>query len=365
MKQLAKAGLMACTILSLTSPVIAEDHNNHAPSGHTAHRHNASSAPQSVMGDHMHGKGDWMLSYRYMHMDMGGNRDGTNSISPEEIVTSVTNPHAPPPTLRVVPTDMTMDMHMLGVMYGLSDTVTLMLMGNYIKKEMDHITFAGMAGTTRLGTFATRSSGWGDTTFTALIRLYEDGRHHLHLNAGLSAPTGSIKKKDDVLTPMGTTPTLRLPYAMQLGSGTWDALPGITYTGNEGDWFWGAQFRNVIRLESENDQGYRLGNRHALTSWVGYRFCDWMSASFRIKGEKTGKIKGEDAAITAPVQTADPDNYGGKLIETGIGFEFRPPVPELEGLSFGAEVTVPVYQNLNGPQMERDWNLNIGLTYRF
>lgn len=360
MKNLVKAGLLACTILAVSTPALAEDHMDHA-----AHHHHGGSAPESVMGDHLHGKGEWMLSYRYMHMDMGGNRDGTDSISPEDIVTSIANPHAPPPTLRVVPTDMTMDMHMLGLMVGVTDWVTVMLMGQYIEKEMDHIAFAGMSGTTKRGTFTTRSSGWGDTALTALVKLYDDERHHIHLNAGISAPTGSITKTDDVLTPAGTHPTLRMPYAMQLGSGTWDALPGITYTGHEGDWFWGAQLGSVIRLESENDEGYRLGNQVSLTGWVGYRLNDWITGNLSIRGEKTGKIRGEDAMIAAPVQTANPENYGGRIIETGIGFEITPPGPALEGLSFGAEIAVPVYQNLNGPQLERDWRTTIGLTYRF
>ena len=90
-------------------------------------------APIGVMADHRHKKGEWMTSYRFMHMDMSGNRDGTDSLSPEEIVTTVANPFANPPmmpsTLRVVPTDMPMQMHMVGGMYGLSDRITLMAMG--------------------------------------------------------------------------------------------------------------------------------------------------------------------------------------------------------------------------------------------
>ena len=34
-------------------------------------------APLGVMGDHMHGKGEWMASYRYMSMDMDGLRSGS------------------------------------------------------------------------------------------------------------------------------------------------------------------------------------------------------------------------------------------------------------------------------------------------
>lgn len=35
-------------------------------------------APIGVMGDHQHGKGELMFSYRYMTMSMHGNRKGTD-----------------------------------------------------------------------------------------------------------------------------------------------------------------------------------------------------------------------------------------------------------------------------------------------
>ena len=147
-----------------------------------------------------------------MRMEMKNNRDGSRSISPEEIVTTVANPFfgqpMQPRTLRVVPTQMTMDMHMFGVMYAPTDWLTLMLMSSYIKKDMDHLTFMGPAGTTVLGDFTTRSSGFGDTKIGGLIRLHEDDIHHFHLNAGLSLPTGSITETDDVLAPTAATPTL-------------------------------------------------------------------------------------------------------------------------------------------------------------
>ena len=65
-----------------------------------------------------------------------GSRDGTDTLSPQDIATTVPNRFSglpmQPPTLRVVPLEMTMDMHMVGAMYGLSDRVTLMAMGNYL-----------------------------------------------------------------------------------------------------------------------------------------------------------------------------------------------------------------------------------------
>ena len=199
-------------------------------------------APIGVMADHRHKKGEWMVSYRYMYMDMSGNRIGEDGVSPEEIVTTVANPFANPPmmppTLRVVPTDMPMQMHMLGGMYGLTDRVTLMAMGMYIDQEMDHITFQGPAGTTRLGEFTTETAGIGDTTVGAIIGLDDGSYEHRQINLGLalSLPTGSITQTDQILTPMGTTPTPRLPYPMQLGSGTFDFKPSLTARSRSDRW---------------------------------------------------------------------------------------------------------------------------------
>ena len=66
------------------------------------------------------------------------------------------------------------------------------------------------------------------------------------MDLGITAPTGSTTETDRVLTPMNMTPTVRIPYAMQLGSGTWDAKPGITYNGNAKNFTWGAQYMGTF-----------------------------------------------------------------------------------------------------------------------
>ena len=86
--------------------------------------------PIGVMGDHRHHEGELMLSYRYMQMQMEGNLIGEDSVSPDTIATTVPNRFfgrpMQPPTLRIVPTEMSMEMHMLSAMFGVTDTVTLM-----------------------------------------------------------------------------------------------------------------------------------------------------------------------------------------------------------------------------------------------
>ena len=104
----------------------------------------------------------------------------------------------PPPTLRVVPTRMTMDMHMFGMMFAPNDRITLMGMASYLKKKMDHITFKGATGTEHLGTFTTKSSGIGDVQILALIGLNRNPYNRWHATLGLSLPAGDIRQTDTI-----------------------------------------------------------------------------------------------------------------------------------------------------------------------
>lgn len=326
-------------------------------------------APIGVMGDHMHKKGEWMVSYRYMRMFMDGNRIGNDRVTPQQIVTTVPNSNpvvtpggatVVPPVLRVVPTQMIMDMHMFGAMYAPTDNITLMAMLPYLRKNMDHVTFGPGAGTNVVGGFTTTSEGVGDFKFSGLFRLYDDKTHHVHLNMGVSAPTGSIKERDTIFDPFRRTPTVRLPYAMQLGTGTWDLLPGITYTGRAGDLSWGAQYRAEIRLQDENDQGYAWGDKHMVTGWLAYQWAPWISTSVRTNFTTQDEIDGRDPLIGGPVQTAHPEFFGGERLEIFGGVNLTGQSGALRGHRLALEVGGPVYQDLNGPQMEQDWSFMLG-----
>lgn len=316
-------------------------------------------APIGVMGDHFHKQGEWMFSYRYMRMQMEDNRDGTDSLSPTEIATTIPkhifgNPMQPP-TLRVVPTEMTMEMHMLGVMYAPTDSLTLMAMVNYIRKDMDHTTFMGPQGDTVLGSFSTRTSGLGDTTLGALIRLSDKPSSRWHATLGVSLPTGDIEESDAILTPMNTRPSPRLPYPMQLGSGTYDLIAGLTYAGSRAGWGWGSQWRSVVRT-GENDEDYTLGDEHGLSGWLSYQLNDRFSTSFRLTYLDRGNIDGRDPVIAAPVQTADPDRHGLKRLEGSLGLNVVLPKEHRVAL----ELNKPLRQDLDGPQLKTDWSLTLG-----
>lgn len=357
MKSLFKAGsalaLTACACAGM--PAHADDELGVNSLDH---------APIGVMGDHRHAKGEWMVSYRFMRMDMAGTQIGTDNVTPEQVVTTVPNRFSGnpgmPPTLRVVPAEMVMDMHMAGAMYGLSDQVTLMVMANYLSKRMDHLVFAGGMGTRPLDTFETSPMGFGDTKVGALIGLVDN----VHINAGVSIPTGSITKTDDIVTPMGGNPTVRVPYPMQLGSGTFDLEPGITYRDQNDRFGWGAQVRGVIRLGT-NDEGYSFGDKAMATAWAALALSPAVSVSGRVQAETLGRIDGIDPAIMGPIQTADPDFHGGESVTAFAGFNFAATGGALKGWRLGIEGGVPMVQDLNGPQMPTDYTLTMGVQKSF
>lgn len=313
-------------------------------------------APIGVMGDHRHDAGEWMVSYRYMDMEMQGLKQGDDSIGRQAVASL--------PGVRVVPREMRMEMHMFGVMYAPSDRVTLMAMANYVEKDMDLVTYQGMSGTEELGDFSTSSRGWGDSSITALIGLLDSVSQNVHLNLGLNLPTGDIKKTDTALTPMGTIAEIRLPYGMQLGSGTFDLEPGVTYTSYRGALSWGGQYRATIRLEN-NSEDYKLGDRHQVTTWASVRTQPWLSASVRLTYSHEGDIRGHDPRIVAPVTAANPDNYGGERVDFAFGFNIAGQHGLFRGHRLAIEYGAPVYQDVNGVQLESDGTVTFGYQYAF
>lgn len=280
-----------------------------------------------------------MLSLRHSEMRMIGNRSNKNRQSPDEVFAE---------GFMVAPTDMDMSMTMLGGMYAPTDEFTLMVMIPYVQTSMNHITRTGVR-------FKTEANGLGDVRLSGLLLLSDHNGHRVHANLGLSLPTGSIDERDD-------TPAMaqaKLPYPMQLGTGTFDLLPGLTYLGQSGDWSWGAQGTMRLHLD-ENDEGYRHGNRQSLTAWAARRMGS-LSASLRLNIEHWENFHGADPDLNpAMVPTADPDRRGGDRTDLLIGLNWYAQEGPLAGHRLAVEFGFPVYQDLEGPQLERDWQLMIG-----
>ncbi len=162
---------------------------------------------------------------------------------------------------------------------------------------------------------------------------------------------------------MGMTPVVRVPYPMQLGSGSYDPIGRLSYSGVKDRISWGAQWRGKFRT-STNDDDYQLGDEHRLNIWASYLFKPAFSASLRLEDFRRSNISGQDPMIMGPVQTADPDRQAADRLDFAVGFNYAAS-GSLRGWRLGVEYLVAVNQDLDGPQLETDDQLIVGIQKAF
>jgi hypothetical protein len=305
----------------------------------------------NVLGGHTHVAGEIMVGYSYMHMNMSGLYQGSREISPAEAFAQ---------GFSTVHTEMEMDMHMFDVMYAPTERFTLMAMLPYKRESMLHLRSDNTL-------FTQSADGIGDLQVMGLYTIFGDirkGGHRLILNAGVSFPTGSINVRDhDAGDP--ARPLVLLEYPMQFGSGTYDLMPGVTYLGDTGRWSWGAQTIETVRF-GRNYHGYRLGNQYRVSAWGAYAVNDWFAPSFRLEGNWLEDIQGSDPGLaTNHTPEARPDLRGGRRLDVLFGINFYVPKGPLKGSRLMVEGGVPVYQDLDGPQLGTAWMLSVGGSYAF
>ncbi|QBG48223.1 transporter [Verrucomicrobia bacterium S94] len=283
-------------------------------------------APIGVMGDHVHHKEAWMTSYRYMFMSMDGTDDDVSGY-------------------MMRPKSMDMQMHMFGAMYTPMNDLTIGLMLPYLINDMD-MEMGAMSMPMEMN-----SEGFGDLKLSGTYRLWSSSVQQLLVNLAVGFPTGSIDEEND-----GS----RLPYSMQPGSGSFGLIPGITYTGLANGWGWGGQVNGTFYL-NENDNDYTLGNRYGLNIWGSRDLCKSSAVSLRLKGSRVENIDGADPELN-PMMTplADPDLRAGMQVDLLAGIDYRWSTVRL-ALEGGA----PVYQELDGPQLETQWMVIGGLQVAF
>jgi hypothetical protein len=301
-------------------------------------------APIGVMGEHIHAKGEWMVSYRYMAMNMEGNLTKSDDVSDMMIYENY----------MISPHKMNMQMHMLGVMHAPTNWVTLMLMGSYSKNSMDLKMMSGAE-------FTTKSRGISDTKFSGLFKITKNKSHKLHANLGVSIPTGSIHLTDD--TPM--MKNAHLAYPMQTGSGTWDPMVGVTYLGTGKVLSLGTQSKYIMRFMN-NKHEYRLGNKFETTGWLVVKAAQSLSFSARLKFTQSNKIQGSDPRFNPMMMPLFNSGSSGVRILGGLlGVNYLVTKGSFKNFRLAAEVSHPLLQNVNGVQMNREWEGIVGVQYAF
>ncbi|MEQ1560524.1 MAG: DUF3570 domain-containing protein, partial [Methyloglobulus sp.] len=279
-----------------------------APGSGDSHNHHGDhpNVPAGVLFGHTLDKtGDRMVGYRYMrNQQAGAFLQGDSHVSEQQILDKACPGSVSNTTggfdggCAILPREMTMNMHMLDLMYAPTDWLTLMLMPQFVDMTMDNYQPESLidpnAHAHGGGLHGHETGGVGDTGMYAIFKLFDRPNHHLHTSLGVTAPTGDvgIKLKDEGLQNLQGLDGAYIHYGMQLGSGTWDFKPSLTYTGKSNAWSWGAQVGGTLRLEGSNKSGYALGDIFESSVWGGYNLTRWLSATVRAAYTWQGSIKG-------------------------------------------------------------------------
>ena len=321
-----------------------DEHEGHAGHGLTR-------PPAGVMLGHMLGAGDTMVGFQYMFERRSGDvLHGASSASDAQIAASGCEGDP----CRSAPQRMDMNMYMLDLMWAPIDWLNLMLMPSMVDMQMDLRALAGSEVDPHTS-HEHSTGGLGDTRAFALLRLFDSEGQHAHLGLGLSVPIGDVNVQ---FAPSHGEAGGFEHYDMQLGSGTWDFLPSLTYTGRLERLAWGAQASGVVRLQHVNRSGYGLGDVVQLTAWSSYDLQRWLSASLRGVYTRQGRIAGEFDGTHGTTDPVDfPSNSGGEYWDVGVGLGATVPSGYLAGNRLSVEWLQPVAQQVKGYQLERRGSL--------
>jgi len=337
--------------------------------------HTAHAAKPSHL-EHPHSAGTFMIEAMAMRMNMEGLRAGTSDVSNASAQTIGGQYNN-----AMVPTEMTMDMFMLMPMYNFTKDTSVMLMFNYLDNNMS-MTSVDWDGSGDPCASDMSTSGFGDTQVSLSQKFMDD---LFAASIELNIPTGSTDETVDMKMLMGTPAMCHdhkgmvAPYGMQLGSGTYDITPSLTYLGAYYELRYGAQVSYKYR-PGENDSGYTLGDEAKAKLWIRKPF-PFATLSGTLDIKRWGDVEGSNPDLDemlnmmAPTIThnggADqtkmklsptlyPENYGGTQVDITIGASF--PVAMT---AIGLDLTMPIYQDLNGLQMKRGWTTSLSVSAMF
>ena len=117
----------------------------------------------------------------------------------------------------------------------------------------------------------------------------------------------------------------------------------------------------TLRL-GRNGRDYRLGNQFKFNAWVDKAWLPWLDTSFRLGWLSWGNVRGADGDLNPMmVPTADPDRRGGNRLDAILGAGANINSGWFAGNRLGVEVGLPLYQDLDGPQLETDWHITLGI----
>ncbi len=326
--------------------------------------------PMNIPGGGVPETHEYRVKFSPMRMKMEGLRDGSGRLDSDSLLGMPVMMGRPTGKFMAVPTSMAMDMLNITAGYSFTDDLFGAVMLMYKRNSMD-MRFNDMMKTQvgREG-FVMKSSGVADTMLMGKYRLFADDplipSRQMSLLFGFNLPTGSIDQRNTD-HPVPTRQQELQPYGMQLGSGTVDPSLGLLYQRSASPWWWGMNARYTARLY-DNKRGYRLGDEAQVDVYAMFQFHPQWLIQAQINASHQTGIRGEmdeyrdgDSGHATPGDPNSPattllwntDNYGGSQVFATFGVQWQPVSLHILDLNVG----VPLYRNLNGPQLEQDYRV--------
>ncbi len=188
--------------------------------------------------------------------------------------------------------------------------------------------------------------GMGDLTVLAMYRLYQTHKdstllvHTLQVGGGVKAPTG----KFDQANAGNINPSF------QVGTGSWDYLLAAEYTLRRKRLGFNTMLNYVFK--TENRKHYRFGNQF---NYAGTFFYLYEKGKFSMAPQMgfAGEVYGSNYQYKEVVRKSSGDVFFYKL-----GFEIGQ-----NKLSVGANLMLPLNQNLSAGRVEADYRWSLNLNY--
>lgn len=324
--------VLAAAIFLVAAPLGAQEYvwNDDRPDG---------VAPVGIANDRTLPAGTIELGYRFGHVDARGLRFGEVQVEETDVLDL---------GFTFVPLSRTVNAHMVTAGLGITDAFTVTGTAGFVTKTRETAN-ADLF-------FVNESSGIADIEVDALYELYRQGPYRGHVQMGVLIPLGATDAEGD----FGPDAGVLLPYDMQIGTGSWALMPGVTGQVMNEFGSVGGQLRGVFSL-MDNDRGYRPGTRVEGRLWMAYRFNDFVSLSAGVRGVTADPIQGFDADLET---LRDPGDlalgFGTQRVDLPLGVNLRLPAGPLAGQRISAEAVWTVHEQTDGPQLGGNWGLVLG-----
>lgn len=188
-------------------------------------------------------------------------------------------------------------------------------------------------------------NGIGDVTLLIMYQLHQTHKdstfftHILQMGAGIKSPTGKFNESN---TAGSVNPSF------QVGTGSWDYLLATEYIIRRKQFGINTMFNYVIK--TENEKMYRFGNQ---MNYAGTFFYLYQRDTFSLVPQLglAGEVYQSNYQMGQELK-----NTAGDVFFSKIGFEMGK-----DKFSLGANIMLPIHQNLNGGNLDAKyrWSLNV------